>query len=196
MRRRELVPAIPTAVLCVVLAAGCFGGGGPIPTPILPPIASFPDYFAQSTLAIALPSIAAGVGAVNVDSIGVLTDQDGFTLYTFDQDTPDVSVCTGDCTADFSPVTVPSVAALKVGLGLALTDFGTLTRDDGTIQVSFKHQPLYTYAGDENPGDMLGDGIGGDWRIARIGPAPSLTAAPSEATTRAPGTAARPSARP
>jgi len=35
------------------------------------------------------------------------------------------------------------------------------------IQVEYRQHPLYTYAGDENPGDMLGDGIGGVWHTAR-----------------------------
>jgi len=167
MRRRGLALSLSGFGLCVTLVGGCMGGASATPTPILPPIASFPDFFAQPTLALPVPTVAVGVGVVNVDASGVLTDQDGFTLYTYDSDTPDTSVCTGDCTADFAPVTVPGGQQLRVGLGLAASDFSTFTRDDGTTQVAYRHHPLYTYAGDENPGDMLGDGIGNVWHIAR-----------------------------
>ncbi|HEY5520784.1 MAG TPA: hypothetical protein VIK08_09005 [Candidatus Limnocylindrales bacterium] len=163
MRRLRVVLSLTTAVL----AAGCFGGGGPTPTPILPPIASFPDFFAQPTSALPPPTIAVGVGTVNADASGVLLDVHGFTLYTFDNDTPNSSTCTGDCTADFAPLTVPSAQQLTLGLSLTTADFSTFTRDDGTTQVAYKQHPLYTYAGDDNPGDMLGDGIGGVWHVAR-----------------------------
>ena len=163
MRRTWVVLSLAAAAL----VGGCFGGASPTPTPILPPIASFPDFFAQPTTALPSPSIAVGIGTVNADASGVLLDDQGFTLYTFDNDTPDSSACTDDCTADFAPLTVPSAQLLTFGLGLTAADFSTFTRDDGTTKVAYRHQPLYSYAGDENPGDMLGDGIGGVRHIAR-----------------------------
>ena len=166
MLRRSAVPWHVIAALLAVQVCGCLGGG-PTPTPIQPPIASFPDFFAQPTTAPSSATIAPDLGTVNTDASGVLLDANGFTLYTFASDDPDSSSCTGDCTADFKPLTVPSGQQLKLGLGLAAADFDTFARTDGTIQVAYRHHPLYTYAGDENPGDQTGDGIGGVWHIAR-----------------------------
>ena len=163
MRRQWVLLSLATAVL----VAGCFGGPGPSPTPIQPPIASFPDFFAPPTTVLPSPTIAVGVGTVNADASGVLLNAQGFTLYTFDNDAPDSSACAEDCTADFEPLTVPSAQELSVGLGLTAGDFSTFARGDGTIQVEYRQHPLYAYAGDENPGDMLGDGIGGVWHTAR-----------------------------
>ena len=155
------------SLAATILITGCFGGGGPTPTPVQPPIVSFSDFFAEPTTALPLPTIAVGVGTVNADASGVLLNAQGFTLYTFDNDAPDSSACAEDCTADYKPLTVPSAQQLTIGLGLTAADFSTFMRGDGTTQVEYQHHPLYTYAGDENPGDMLGDGIGGVWHTAR-----------------------------
>ena len=44
----------------------------------------------------------------------------------------------------------------------------TLTQAaDGSKQWAFKGMPLYYYAKDTKSGDRLGDGVGGNWKIAR-----------------------------
>ena len=46
--------------------------------------------------------------------------------------------------------------------------FGTTTRKDGKIQVTYDGHPLYTYAGDTQPGQTSGNGInqeGGIWNV-------------------------------
>ena len=134
--------------------------------PTAPPV-SFADLFPQGS-ASRQPVPAASPGpAVNVDPSGVLRDPNGFTLYTYDSDGPNQSNCAGPCTADFKPLMVPSASALSIGAGLNSTDLSTITRADGSIQVTYRGHPIYTYAGDENHGDMLGDGIGGVWHTAR-----------------------------
>ena len=163
MRRRWLLLSLAVTALI----AGCFGGAGPTPTPVQPPVASFPDFFAPPTTVLPSPTIAVGVGTINANASGVLLNALGFTLYTFDNDVPDSSACAEDCTADYQPLTVPSAQQLTLGLRLTAADFRTFARGDGTIQVEYRQHPLYTYAGDENPGDMLGDGIGGVWHTAR-----------------------------
>jgi predicted lipoprotein with Yx(FWY)xxD motif len=40
---------------------------------------------------------------------------------------------------------------------------GTITRDDGTKQVTLGGMPLYLYSGDSHAGDVTGQAVGGSW---------------------------------
>jgi len=42
---------------------------------------------------------------------------------------------------------------------------GTITRPDGTLQVTFEGIPLYRYAGDTKAGDANGQGSAGVWYV-------------------------------
>ncbi len=85
---------------------------------------------------------------------------------------------------------MPSVTSDAVeGTGLT----GVLepnTRTDGIVQVSYGEDPLYTFAGDKNPGDINGEGIhafGGVWLAAQptspVFSAPIVTAQTSGGAT-------------
>jgi predicted lipoprotein with Yx(FWY)xxD motif len=92
----------------------------------------------------------------------LLTDWRGFTVYTFANDASDKSACTGDCAVMWPPLPAAVVTTLPVGTA---GEVGVITRDDGTAQVTYNHQPLYLYAGDLNLGDTNGDGSGGVWHV-------------------------------
>jgi predicted lipoprotein with Yx(FWY)xxD motif len=53
----------------------------------------------------------------------------------------------------------------SLGTGLNASDFGTITRADGTTQISFHGHPLYYFSGDQAAGDTHGQGIGGKWYV-------------------------------
>ena len=83
------------------------------------------------------------------------------TLYLFTKDSPNTSVCTGDCIA-----TWPALAASGAptgGDGVDASKLGTMTRADGTTQVTYAGWPLYFYAKDKAAGDTTGQGVGGVW---------------------------------
>ncbi|MDX1743471.1 MAG: hypothetical protein R3186_07750 [Ruegeria sp.] len=42
-----------------------------------------------------------------------------------------------------------------------------IQRDDGTMQVAYKGQPLYLWIKHKQPRDMTGDGVKGVWHLAR-----------------------------
>lgn len=94
----------------------------------------------------------------------ILTDDVGNTLYFFANDAGEGSNCNGGCADAWPPF---YSADLTVENGLDLNDFGTITRDDGSRQNTYKGFPLYAFANDVTPGDVNGDGSGGVWYVAK-----------------------------
>ena len=94
-----------------------------------------------------------------------LTDAEGITLYIFTKDTAHSgeSTCYGDCAAAWPPFVVD--AAIETATA---GEFGTLTRDDGSLQATYNGFPLYYWAGDRNPGDTLGHSAGNVWFVAAV----------------------------
>ena len=94
----------------------------------------------------------------------VLTNADGFTLYFFSKDSKSASNCSDGCAT-----TWPAFFAddLTLDSGLNASDFGTITRADGSQQTTFKGWPLYLFANDATPGVINGDGAGDVWYVAK-----------------------------
>ena len=91
----------------------------------------------------------------------VLANASGLTLYTFTQDSPNQSNCTGECAENWPPVIAANNA-------VTIDNFSLVRRGDGALQWAYMGKPLYTWVGDGKPGDMTGDGIGGVWNAARL----------------------------
>ncbi len=89
----------------------------------------------------------------------ILTTADGMTLYLYTPDSASASACTDGCASAWPPFTEEAVA----GEGLDASLFGTITRDDGSTQVTYGGHPLYLFAGDSAAGDVNGQGSGGVW---------------------------------
>ena len=90
----------------------------------------------------------------------VLTDAKGMTLYTYDQDTAGVSNCTGEC-AEYWPPAKAEAGAKPVG------DLTLIKRADGTMQWADGGKPLYTFAKDKQPGDVMGDNMKNVWHVVK-----------------------------
>ncbi len=97
----------------------------------------------------------------------VVAAADDRTVYVFDLDTPNSgkSACTGVCAEQWPAVTADSGSPAGDGLSGKV---GTITRDDGTTQVTLAGLPLYTFSGDSQAGDVSGQGFGGIWWV--VGP--------------------------
>jgi predicted lipoprotein with Yx(FWY)xxD motif len=109
----------------------------------------------------------------------VLTNSAGFTLYWFVPDTSTASKCTGSCATYWPPVKGPATE----GSGVTGT-LGTITRPDGSTQATYDGHPLYTYAGDNAPGQANGNGknlSGGVWHEVTVSGsgAPAASTSPS-----------------
>jgi len=111
-------------------------------------------------------SSASALKTTTIDGATVLTNTQGFTLYMFAPDTGTASRCNGSCAQIWPPVTAPVIA----GPGITGT-LGTITRADGATQATYNGHPLYTYAGDTQPGQAKGNGINGVWHEVAPGTA-------------------------
>jgi len=79
------------------------------------------------------------------------------TVYLFEGDRGSRSACSGACAQVWPPVITK--AAPGIG-GMAIpADLGTITRTDGTKQVTYFHHPLYYYSRDTDSRDVYGRGI-------------------------------------
>ena len=116
------------------------------------------------------PASATGTGATlktaTIGGVAVLTSEKGFTLYWFVPDSPAGSRCTASCAAYWPPV----IGTPKAGPGVTTSKLGTIKRPGGTTQATYGGHPLYTYVGDDAPGQARGNKIdlnGGYWYEVR-----------------------------
>jgi predicted lipoprotein with Yx(FWY)xxD motif len=137
---RRVLPAVGAAsvvALALLIAA--------VATPKTQPVATGPDV----------------LKARDVAGVNLLTNAGGLTLYWFAPDTPGKSACYGSCAAYWPPVTgTPSAGPGVTG------KLGTITRTGGGLQATYDGHPLYTYIGDNAPGQASGNNInlnGGFW---------------------------------
>ena len=122
-------------------------------------------------LASVVATFALGAGSVGVQAHTspygrVLFDQRGFVLYGFTADSARASRCYGACARAWPPLLVKSAA--KALRGVDRTKLGTVTRRNGTRQVTYGGHPLYYYVGDTKAGQILCQNVreyGGLWLV-------------------------------
>ncbi|MFG2334836.1 SCO0930 family lipoprotein [Streptomyces sp. NPDC048604] len=105
----------------------------------------------------------------------IVVDSRGMTVYRFKKDSawPMKTACTGACLEKW-PVVAP--VDKNDTEGISKKGFVTFARPDGIKQQTIDCWPLYTFAGDEKPGDTNGQGVGGTWYA--VSPAGKLVGAP------------------
>ncbi len=134
------------SVVCAVLLGVAVAGAAGPPAP---------------AAAAAAGSAGAVLKTAQIKGVTVLTNSKGLTLYWFAPDTPTKSACYGACAAYWPPVPGPQ----RAGPGVT-GRLGTIRRSDGTLQATYDGHPLYTYIGDNGPGQATGNNInlnGGLW---------------------------------
>jgi predicted lipoprotein with Yx(FWY)xxD motif len=124
-------------------------------------------------------SAGADTATVSVEELGdsgrVLVDSAGKALYAADEEADSSVVCTGACTSFWVPLTIDGSAPSGDSLP---SELGVVEREDGTRQVTFDEQRLYTFVEDE-PGEVTGDGFSDafdgqqfTWHVVSVGDAP------------------------
>jgi predicted lipoprotein with Yx(FWY)xxD motif len=145
----------------VALAAACSAQGGGTATN--PPATQSPGPSAPPSMAASSPA-AAGLTLELADDAELgsyVSGEDGMALYVFLPDEGDTSECNGECATNWPPLTGDVIA----GDGVT-GELGTITRDDGTEQVTLGGAPLYYFIGDKAAGDVNGQGVQDVWYLA------------------------------
>jgi predicted lipoprotein with Yx(FWY)xxD motif len=127
-----------------------------------------PIRLAAAVLALLLATAARAdhhtVKVASKQDVGsFLTDAKGMTLYTFKKDAPGKSACAGDCLTRWPIFYREKVAPTG---GPKEADFGTITREDGKKQTTYKGLPLYYFAGDKAASETAGQGVKDVWVVA------------------------------
>jgi predicted lipoprotein with Yx(FWY)xxD motif len=141
--------AAPLAVALLAAAACSSGGSSSGSTSSTPASAAGSGSSASSTV-ITTKTSSGG---------SFLTNGAGRAVYLFMADSTDKSTCDGACASAWPPVIAagqPTAAG-----GAQASDLSTITRSDGTKQVTYDGHPLYYFEGDTGPGTDKGQGLNG-----------------------------------
>jgi predicted lipoprotein with Yx(FWY)xxD motif len=157
-----------SATFVVVLAAGCSSSG----TSASPSASSAPSSAASSASS---PSASASSSASTSTSSGdlkvadsslgkIIVDSKGMTAYYFTKDKANSgkSVCSGPCLVAWPSISTTSDTPKGTGITAKL---GTITRDDGSKQVTVNGMPIYLWQKDKAPGDVTGQGVNKVWYV-------------------------------
>ena len=119
----------------------------------------------------------------------VLTDAHGMTLYRLSGERSGKFICTSaGCLQVWHPVSVSAATSPAGSVG----SLGTVTRPDGTVQVTYKGMPLYTFVQDQQPGQAKGEGLKdvGTWNAVTTSTSGNSSAPAKTSTQSAPSTGA------
>ena len=154
-------PAALIAAMSALTLAAC--GGQPAGTGATASAISSPSATPTAT---PVPSVSPVVLAQVVGSMGTIlvAASNGHTVYRFNSDTPGVSNCKGGCISAWPPLSVSAGTTPTGGTGVT-GQLGTIKRDDGSLQVTYKGLPLYFFHSDSKPGDTNGNYTG--WSLVR-----------------------------
>lgn len=165
---RNRILGIAGAVMAALALSGCgvAGGAG------APGSGFYGATAAPPPPAAAAPSpvgeVAAAQPALTAQEVGdlgtVVVDQDGFTLYRFDEDSaePPEATCVDACAETWPPFVVDRTAKLQVS-GVEDAAVGLVERPDGSTQLTIDGWAVYRFSGDTEPGATEGQGMDGAW---------------------------------
>jgi predicted lipoprotein with Yx(FWY)xxD motif len=115
---------------------------------------------------------ASGAGTVEVATASgtlgtfLVAGPKKLTVYLFEGDKGGHSACSGACTSAWPPVTTSG--SPTVGGGASSAMVGTITRSDGSKQVTYNGHPLYYFVQDKAAGEATGQGVkafGASWYV-------------------------------
>lgn len=144
-------------VALAALLAGCGGSPGTTATPA--PTAT--------SASASSPAVAADLKTASSSAGQIVVDSKGMSLYFFTKDSKDsgTSACTAACLAAWPVFTTTADTPTADGVTGTL---GTIATPDGKKQVTLNGLPLYYFAQDKKPGDVLGQGVNDVWYL--VGP--------------------------
>jgi predicted lipoprotein with Yx(FWY)xxD motif len=154
MLRLRVISLAGIAAGAVALLGACGTPSTPASAPAGAPVASAANAADPAKLTA---TRSATLGAI-------VTEAKGMTLYLYTKDSqsPPTSHCYGSCATAWPPALVPASGNVELS-GVPQSEVGTVTRTDGTKQLTINDWPVYEYAGDKQSGDVTGQGVGHVW---------------------------------
>jgi predicted lipoprotein with Yx(FWY)xxD motif len=186
--RAKLAAGVGGAVGAALLVAACSSAASSTGA-----AASGPPAGASSSSSSASAAGGTVIETASSSAGTFLTNGSGRAVYLWVKDTGDTSNCSGACAGAWPPVTTTGSATASGGA--KASDLGTITRSDGTKQVTYDGHPLYYFSGDSGPGTASGqgsDGFGATWWLV----APTGSDVTASVTSFTPGAAAAAPAAP
>lgn len=146
-----LAGAAATAILVAACSSGSSSSSSAPPASGSPSASSSPTGGSASGSTTITTATASGKT--------FLTNGSGRAVYLWVKDTGDASMCSGACSGAWPAVT--TTGSVAAGGSAQASALGTITRSDGTKQVTYDKHPLYFFAGDSGPGQASGQGSNG-----------------------------------
>ena len=175
---RHLLKLSLPAIAASLLLAAC-GSSSSSSTTSSPPAHSPPRRQpAAPSSAVVVKTASNALGTILVDS-------QGMTLYHLSGEQNGKFICTSSaCVGVWHPLIAPSSGAPSGEVG----SLGTVKRPEGTVQVTYKGTPLYTFTGDQQSGETKGQGIKdvGTWSVVTTGSSSARAASTSSAPASSP----------
>jgi len=169
--RRTAKFGVAALAVSALVVAGCGSASSSSSSSSAPSTAAAATTSASSTTSAAPAAAAITISSTKGKDGTYLTGSDGHAVYLWMADSGGKSACESACAHAWPPVEgTPSA-----GAGVTASDLGTITRSDGSKQVTYKGHPLYYFIADKSAGQALGqgsDGFGAKWWLV----APSGTA--------------------
>jgi predicted lipoprotein with Yx(FWY)xxD motif len=111
----------------------------------------------------------------------ILVNAQGMTLYRLSGEKAGKLICTGTvCLQSWHPL-----VASTANPGGTVGSLTVIKRPNGTMQVAYKGEPLYTFVGDKSPGEDKGQGVKdvGTWNAVTTGASGSAPGSSSSPTS-------------
>jgi predicted lipoprotein with Yx(FWY)xxD motif len=179
VQRATLIPILAVATAAVIAGCGASNSQNtstqassqsastaPQSASTAPQTASTTPQTAATTHTTASSNMPVALVTTKHDKLGTVLAYGNkkLTVYLFEGDKRHGSSCTGACAAAWPPV----VGKPKAAGAVTASDLSTITRADGTTQVTYKGHPLYLFTKDKDDGDTYGQGIkafGAEWYV-------------------------------
>lgn len=169
--RRTAKFGVAALAVSALVVAGCGSASSSSSSSSAPSTAAAATTSASSTTSAAPAAAAITIGTASGKGGTYLTGANGRALYLWVADSGGKSACSGACAHAWPPVEGTATA----GSGVTSSDLGTITRSNGSKQVTYKGHPLYYFIADRSAGSVKGQGsnsFGAKWWLV----APSGTA--------------------
>jgi predicted lipoprotein with Yx(FWY)xxD motif len=138
-----------TLAIAGITLAGCGASGGGL-------YGNSPAATNTSGGSSGAASVGTATATVNGQSVTILTNSAGMTLYYYMPDTATTSACTGGCASAWPPLLSPGGAPTSAS-NLPGT-LGVISDANGR-QVTYNGHPLYTFGSDTSAGMTSGEGV-------------------------------------